>query len=339
MEKSCSSRRGFVAGAVAAASAASLPLRARSAEARTLSLAHVNPPETEYGILSIQFASKLDELTRGALKVQLFPGGQLGQEEELAQKIRSGDVDFAISSTANSASVSPQAGVFSLEYLYPNYAAVLKSVLDPGINATFTELIKATVPGAMSLGLFTQGTRNMVAKFPIRSVADIKGQKMRVQATKTEDTFVAAYGAVPVHIRFGEVYTSLQTGVVAVAENGNDIILANKWYEPAPVVSLTEHEANNAHVFVSQKTWDSFSKDQQTAVRQSFGFARKVESGKVGELDSDALAKFKALQVQVIANVDKRTFAQIARPIIDQQAASLGPYAQTLLKQIRALKA
>ena len=108
---------------------------------------------------------------------------------------------------------------------------MLRSVQDPGINVTFKKMIADTVSGAMSLGLFTQGTRNMCAKFPILSVADIKGKKVRVQATRTEDAFFSAYGAVPTHIAFGQVYTALQTGVVQAAENGNNIMLANKWYE------------------------------------------------------------------------------------------------------------
>src|ERR1035437_10639688 len=73
----------------------------------------------------------------------------------------------------------------------------------------------------------------------------MKGLKVRVQATPTEDTMFPAYGAQIVHMPFGSVYTSLQTGVVDVAENGVNVYLANKHYEVAPVLSMTEHEANN----------------------------------------------------------------------------------------------
>ena len=88
--------------------------------------------------------------------------------------------------------------------------------------------------------------RNMYSKKEIEKVDDIKGLKVRVQATATEDPMFPAYGAQTVHMPFGSVYTSLQTGVVDVAENGVNVYLANKHYEVAPVLSMTEHEANNS---------------------------------------------------------------------------------------------
>ena len=98
-----------------------------------------------------------------------------------------------------------------------------------------------------------------MARSRSQKVADLKGVKMRVQATVTEDTLFPAYGAQVVHMPFGEVYTSLQTGVVDMAENGINNYLVNKHYEPAPVLSLTEHEANNAVLFVSDKVWSSLT--------------------------------------------------------------------------------
>ena len=329
------SRRHFAA---AAAAAATFPALVRAQSDRTLTFAHVNPQDTLYGVVSIEFARRLAELSSGGLKAQIYPGGQLGQEEELAQKIRTGDLDFALSSTANTASVCPQAGVFSLEFLYPDEATVLKSVLDPGVNDTYKKMIADTVSGAMSLGLFTQGVRNMCAKFPISSVADVRGKKIRVQATKTEDAFMAAYGAIPTHIAFGQVYTALQTGVVQIAENGNNIMLANKWYEVAPVISLTEHEANNAHLFVSVKTWNSFSRDQQRWISDSYESARKLAATKMAELNADGINKMKTLGVQVAGNVNKASFADLARPLVDSQAHELGPYAEQLLRQVRAIR-
>ena len=89
-------------------------------------------------------------------------------------------------------------------------------------------MVKDQVQGAQVLGLLTMGMRNMYSKKEVKSVDDIKGQKVRVQATKTEDTHFPAYGAQTVHMPFGEVYTSLQTGVVNVAENGVNVYLAEQ---------------------------------------------------------------------------------------------------------------
>ena len=107
----------------------------------------------------------------------------------------------------------------------------------------------------------------MYGKKPIEKVADLKGMKMRVQATVTEDATFPAYGAQVVHMAFGEVYTALQTGVADMAENGINNYLVNKHYEPAPVLSLTEHEANNAALFVSDKVWKSLTDEQKKWVQ------------------------------------------------------------------------
>src|SRR5207237_10032561 len=109
----------------------------------------------------------------------------------------------------------------------------------------------------------SQGVRHMYSKREIHNVGDIKGLKIRVQATATEDTMFPAYGAQTVHMPFGSVYTGLQTGVVDVAETGINFYLVNKHYEVAPVLNITEHEANNALVFISDKLWQSLSAEQK----------------------------------------------------------------------------
>ena len=129
------------------------------------------------------------------------------------------------------------------------------------------ELYAAKMTGAHMIGLGSQGLRDIYGKKPVQKVSDLKGMKMRVQATVTEDTTFPAYGAQVVHMPFGEVYTALQTGVVDMAENGINNYLVNKHYEPAPVLSITEHEANNAALFVSDKVWKSLTDEQKKWVQ------------------------------------------------------------------------
>ena len=138
---------------------------------------------------------------------------------------------------------------------------------DPKVIAAMRDLYAAKMKGAHMLALGCQGLRHMYGKKAVQKLADLKGVKMRVQATVTEDTLFPAYGAQVVHMPFGEVYTSLQTGVVDMAENGINNYLINKHYEPAPVLSLTEHEANNAALFVSDKVWSSLSAEQKKWVQ------------------------------------------------------------------------
>ena len=320
---------------------ASLSLAAAAASAqaaRQFSFAYDQPTTTAYGIAGNIFDAKLKELSGGKMSINQFPGGQLGQEPQMLQKLRSGDIDFVITSTANASTVAPQAGVFSLHFLFRDQAHLQKALADPAIAAEFRALIKDQVQGAQVLGLLTMGLRNMYSKQEVKSVDDMKGKKVRVQATKTEDTHFPAYGAQTVHMPFGEVYTSLQTGVVNVAENGINVYLANKHYEVAPVLSITEHEANNNCLWVSDKTWNSLTPDQQRWVQTAADEVSRTEPAMALKLEKDSETKLKSMGVKVVENVDKSGFMKAASPVQDQLAAELGPHAVKLLKMVRDLK-
>jgi len=305
---------------------------------RTFSFAYDQPNTTAYGIAANIFDAKLKELSKGTMSINQFPGAQLGQEPQMLQKMRAGDIDFVITSTANASTLAPQAGVLSLHFIFRDQAHLQKALADPAITAAFREMVKDQVQGAQVLGLLTMGMRNMYSKKEVKSVDDVKGQKVRVQATKTEDTLFPAYGAQTVHMPFGEVYTSLQTGVVNVAENGINVYLANKHYEVAPVLSITEHEANNNCIWVSDKTWNSLTPEQQGWVQAAAVEVGKVEPAMALKLEKDSADKLKTLGVKVVENVDKTGFIKAAAPVQDQLAVELGPHAVKILKLVREVK-
>jgi TRAP-type C4-dicarboxylate transport system substrate-binding protein len=194
------------------------------------------------------------------------------------------------------------------------------------------------VSGAHVLGLMTMGLRNMYSKKEIKSVADVKGEKIRVQATKTEDMSFPAYGAQTVHMPFGEVYTSLQTGVIQIAENGVNVYMANKHYEVAPILSMTEHEANNNCIWVSEKTWKSLSPQEQAWVQAAADEVAQKEPRMGLKLEADSGEKLKKMGVKIVDGVDKSGFMKAAAPIQDKIAKDLGPHAVKLLQLVRDVK-
>jgi tripartite ATP-independent transporter DctP family solute receptor len=333
-------RRSFLARTttLAVGAAAGTPRRARAQESKTFTFGYDQPRDTAYSNLADFFEKKLLELSGGSLKIRQFPSAALGQEPEMAQKVRAGDIDFAINATANTATVVPQSGVFSLHFIFRDEAHLEKAMADRGINDVFRQMIAENTTGARSLGLFTQGFRNMYAKFAVSSVNDIVGKKVRVQATKTEDAFFSAYHAIPVHMPFGQVYTSLQTGLIHIAENGNDVVLKNKHYEAAPFVSKTEHEANNSHIWVSQKTWDGLNETQRKQIQQAADYALPTASRKALELSTAAVASLQKVGVKYHDQVDKKSFSVIAAPLQDSQAQELGKHAVQLLALVRGVK-
>src|SRR5476649_2355476 len=212
--------------------------------------AYDQPKTTGYGILGDIFADKLKELSKGTMLIDQYPGAQLGQEPQVLQLIKSGDIEFCISASANAATLSPQAGVMSLHFLFRSEDHLVKAVADPAVIKAVREMIDDTVQGAHVLAVTTLGLRNIYSKREVKKIDDIKGMKVRVQATPTEDTMFPAYGAQTVHMPFGSVYTSLQTGVVDAAENGVNVFLVNKHYEVAPV-DRKSTRLNSSHTVIS----------------------------------------------------------------------------------------
>jgi tripartite ATP-independent transporter DctP family solute receptor len=333
-------KRGNARGIVRAlvVGVAALATATVQGQTREFSFAYDQPTTTAYGVAANIFNDKLKELSGGKFSINQFPGGQLGQEPQLLQKLRAGDIDFVITSTANASTVAPQAGVFSLHFIFRDQDHLMKVLADPAISKEFRDMVKDQVQGAQVLGLLTMGMRNMYSKKEVKSIDDIKGQKVRVQATKTEDTLFPAYGAQTVHMPFGEVYTSLQTGVVNVAENGVNVYLANKHYEVAPILSMTEHEANNNCIWVSDKTWNSLTPEQQGWVQAAATEVSKREPAMALKLEADSAAKLKTMGVKIVDGVDKSGFMKAAQPVQDQLAAELGPHAVKLLKMVREVK-
>jgi TRAP-type transport system periplasmic protein len=331
------SRRSLSLGALGAAVVLAAGASSALAQGKKLTFAYDQPKTTAYGIAGDTFNAKLMELSGGKLSIDQFPGAQLGSEPQMLQKMRTGDIDFVITSTANASTVAPQSGVFSLHYIFRDEEHLAKVLADPGITTAFRAMISESVQGARVMALMTMGLRNIYSKKEIKSIDDLKGVKIRVQATKTEDTHFPAYGTQTVHMPFGDVYTSLQTGVVNAAENGVNVYLSNKHYEVAPILSMTEHEANNNCVWVSDKTWNALSDQEKGWVQSAADEIGRTVPRKALALEKESGERLKKLGVKLVP-VDKSGLMAAAKPIQDSLAKELGPHATKILELVRNVK-
>jgi tripartite ATP-independent transporter DctP family solute receptor len=329
-------RRKFM-GAAVAATAMLFAAGAGAQDAKHYRFAHDQQLNTGYSIAYDMFSAKLKELSKGTMLVDQYPGAQLGQEPQLLQLVKSGDIDFAIVSSANTATISPQAGVMSLHFLFRSSDHLVKSLADQKVIDAITAMIDETAQGLHVIATGSQGVRSIYSKKEIHNAGDMKGIKIRVQATATEDAIFPAYGAQTVHMPFGSVYTSLQTGVMDAAENSVNVYLVNKHYEVAPVLSMTEHEANNALLFVSDKLWQSLSAEQKGWVKTAAAEVSAKEPAKAFELEKAAATKLKGFGVKIVEDVDKKSFATVSDPYLDKLAKELGPHAEKIKNLIRAI--
>ncbi len=324
-------------GAATAAAAIISGRRANAADVKHYSFGYDQPHTTAYGVGADIFAAKLAELSKGTMIIDQFPGAQLGQEPQMLQKIRTGDIDFIFSASANAATLSPQSGVLSIHFIFRSEAHLVRAVGTPALTDAVRAMFDDTVKDAHCLTLLTLGLRNLYGKKEVHSIADVKNVKIRVQATPTEDTMFPAYGAQIVHMPFGSVYTSLQTGVVDMAENGVNVYDSNKHYEVAPVMSMTEHEANCNLLWCSGKMWDSLSPEQQGWVREAANEVATKEPAQAIELEHKSRAKLEKMGVKFVPDVDKSGFVKIAEPLQEKIAADLGPHAAKILQICRSV--
>ncbi|MFI4994960.1 MAG: TRAP transporter substrate-binding protein [Hyphomicrobiales bacterium] len=307
-------------------------------DAHHYSFGYDQPHTTGYGIAGDLFNAKLTELSHGTMMIDQFPGAQLGQEPQMLQKIRTGDIDFMISSTANAATVAPESGVLSIHFIFRSEDQLIRAIADPRLFAAVKEMFDDSVKDGHVLTLATLGLRDMYGKKEVHKVEDLQGEKVRVQATPTEDTLFPAYGSQTVHMPFGSVYTSLQTGVVNFAENGVNVYDSNKHYEVAPVLSMTEHEANNSVIWVSDKVWKSLSDEQKGWVQGAAAEVGLKEPSQAIALDHKSLDRLQKLGVKVVTDVDKASFIKIAEPLQDKLAQGLGPHAVKILQVVRSIQ-
>src|SRR5262249_23899609 len=211
---------GATAGGIIAAAAGR---SAKAQEVKHYRFAYDQPKTTGYGVAGDLFADKLKQLSHGTMLIDQYPGGQLGQEPQVLQLVKGGDIEFCLSASANAATLTAQAGVMSLHFLFRNEDHLKKAIASPEVSKAFRTMVDETVQGAHVLALITRGFGNIYAKKEIHNIEGMKGVKVRGQATPPEDTMFPAYGAQIVHMPFGSVYTSLQTGVVDAAENGVNV--------------------------------------------------------------------------------------------------------------------
>ena len=157
---------------------------AAAQEVKHYRFAYDQPKTTGYGILGDIFAEKLKTFSKGTMLIDQYPGAQLGQEPQVLQLVKSGDVEFCISSSANAATLSPQAGVMSMHFLFRSEAHLIKALADPEVSKAVKAMIADTVQGARVIGLATLGLRHMYARREIRKIEDNQFDSLGDQGRK-----------------------------------------------------------------------------------------------------------------------------------------------------------
>ncbi len=298
----------------------------------TLKMATVTPDHHAYTQGAREFARLVEEGTQGNVIIKVYGGGQLGKgERELLEGLQLGTIDLAVTATGPVSNFSEDMGVVDLPFLFTSNEHVDK-VLDGPIGRSLLDgLENANIKG---LAFFENGFRNFTnSKKSLTRPKDFNGLKFRTMENPVHLASVRQLGAQAVPMSWGEVYTSLQTGVIDGQENPVAIVYAFKLSEVQRYLSLTGHFYSPAPVSMSLKKFKSLKPEYQKVFLDSALKAAAYERKLIRDNEAKQLAALKE-QGMVVSEVDKAVFVEAMAPVYEQFGKKY-PGWQTVLKRIR----
>jgi len=250
-------------GALAAASL-SLALAAGPVQARTFRSADFHAKDFPTNQAVIYMGEQLAQATGGKDSIKVFSNGSLGTEKDTIEQVKIGALDMARVSSAVFHGIVPESQIPSLPFLFRDVAHFRKTMYGPQGDKILAAFEKA---GFVALCFYESGARSIYAKKPIRSVADLRGLKVRVPESDLWVATITALGASPTPMPIAEVYTGIKTGLLDAAENNLPSYQETKHYESAPVFSETEHVMLPEVLVFSKRNWDLLTPAEQQALR------------------------------------------------------------------------
>lgn len=290
-----------------------------------------NQPQDYPTVQGLYFmAEYLEAASGGRIKLEVFPGGQLGDERSTIEQMQLGVIDIVRTSTSPVGEFYAPIGVYSLPYIFRDEGHYWK-VLQGAIGKELLEGLQEA--GMVGLAYYDSGSRSFyTSKVPIRSVEDLKGLRFRTQQSQVVLDMMEVLGAEAVPMAFEEVYSSLQTGVIDGAENNLPSYgpFGVSHFEVARYYSLDSHSRVPEVVMISKITWDKLSPEDQRLIREA-----ALASVPVQAALWDALVERSREAVveggSEIITVDVAAFQSAMEPIYEQYGDNYGELLDRIL--------
>ncbi|MFN3888740.1 MAG: TRAP transporter substrate-binding protein [Aquabacterium sp.] len=290
-----------------------------------IKFSHVVAQDTPKGKAADYFAKRAAELTKGKVKVEVYPNSQLYKDKEEMEALQLGSVQMLAPSLSKFAPLGvKEFEVFDLPFIFDDYSD-LHAVTNGPVGQNLLKKLESR--GITGLAYWDNGFKVMSANKPLKSVEDFKGLKMRIQSSKVLDAQMRAVGAMPQVLAFSETYQALQTGVVDGTENPPSNLYTQKMHEVQKHVSVTNHGYLGYAVVVNKKFWDGLPADVRTALNKAMADATKVANEVALKDNQDALAAVKASGKSVIysPSIGERFLLKKAMvPVHKQMASRIG---------------
>ena len=286
-------------------------------------------------VQALMFMARLvEEGTAGRHRIRVFHSRQLGEEKDTIEQTRVGAIDLNRTNVAPIGSLIPAANVLALPFLFRSFDHLHK-VLDHAIGDEI--LASSQRHGFVSLTFYDSGSRSIYNSVrPIRTLADMKGLRIRVQQSEVMVEMIKALGAEPVELPYGQVSTGLSTRLIDGAENNWPSYVTTNHYKLAPYYTLTEHTMGPEVLVVSPRAWESLSAEDQNifrdAARKSSAYMRDLWHG----LEERSRQQARAAGNTIISEFDRKPFEQAMNTIYAKTVTD--PGLRQLIERIRQVQ-
>lgn len=310
---------GLLLGAAMAVTA----FAASAQDQRELRFAMSLAADHPLGVAGQKFAELVAEKSGGTLKVTMYPGAVLGSDQQNLSAVRGGTLDFTTMATGLLAGINKEFMVFDLPFMFNSSAEAYALSDGPVGTELMDKLEDADIKG---LGIWDLGFRNMTNNHrPIAKLEDIEGLKLRVIAAPVYIDLFTQLGANPVPMTFGEVYGALESGAIDGQDNPLAVIQSAKFAEVQDYLSITRHIYTGMPFLMSEKTWDSLSAEQRTAIEEAAEEAKLLGRELVQQQEASAIETLgQEMEVNELAPEETARMREAAKPVIDKFAAEAG---------------
>lgn len=281
-------------------------------------IATASPENTVTGIFANTFAQKVEELSKGELRMQVYHNSVLGGDTELLESVQCGDIPFVVQNTAPEVSYMPELCLFDLPCAFANIED-LHTVLD---NHNFMQKINKIYEKSdfHLLALADQHFRVMTSNKKVQELSDLKGIKIRTMENSHHITFWKALGANPTPMAFSELYVGLEQHTVDAQENPYEVICSNGFYEVQKYVIETNHLPHLLALVTNQEFYQKMPKESQKIINQAAIIARDEARKQAVLRTSDKVKEIEngGAELVPVSEAFRESMLKVSEPLYQQ---------------------
>lgn len=287
-----------------------------------LSAGELNSLDSIMGQMLSKYSDLVYEKSNGRIYIEVYASGQLGDERSQMQAVQMGALDIFRANTVFVGDFgAKKLNLFALPYLFDSREQLWK-VLDSPIGSDLMEDMVESNIGMRGLCYLEEGARHFfVTKKKIENPEDLEGLKLRVSETSILLDTVKALGASPTPLSFGELYTSLQTGVVDGAEQPVTGYVSNSFYEVAPNFVLDAHTYSPGMLVISDRTWEKLSEDDQRLLKECGKELELYNKSFTEDEEQKMLDDLKADGIDVVTPENPEKWRERVKPVYEKYGA------------------